>query len=83
MSHCDNLDSEELCEIKKLVKTIIECKGQDSITTHTDSSYNNAPNRRCVYQPGTQVHTPLIECETNKNLIVGLASHSQLYAVSN
>ena len=52
------------------------CADKGGITVLTDTCYNNSPNGRAMYQPGTQSITPMLEAVTR--LPVAVAAHSNL-----
>ena len=48
------------------------------ITCMSDTVYNNPPKGRAMNQPGTQCSSPLVECETKKNMVLGISTLSGL-----
>ena len=48
------------------------------ITCMSDTVYNNPPKGRAMNQPGTQCFSPLVECETKKNMVLGISTLSRL-----
>ena len=67
-------DNSQVLKILKQHKE--ECS--NGVTCVTDTCYNNPPKGRSMYQPGTQCVTPMLECETSKNMVIALTSTSKL-----
>lgn len=73
------INEEQMTINAKIIQTIKKHRNtNNSLMCMTDTMYNNPPKGRYMYQPGTQCVTPLLECETSKNLVVSLTSFSQL-----
>ena len=50
------------------------------MTCMSDTVYNNPPKGRAMNQPGTQCSSPLVECETGKQMVLGISTLSKLCA---
>lgn len=66
-----NNNYEQLTEVLKV-------KGKSSFIAQQDTSYNNPPKGQVFSQPGTQSFSPMIECETTKQLLVSCACINKL-----
>ena len=64
-------------QILKILKQHKE-ESSNGVLCMTDTCYNNPPKGRSMYQPGTQCVTPMLECETSKNMVIALTSMSKL-----
>ena len=75
--NADKMDKN--CEIvKTLLKHQKDIKLKPGITCMSDTVYNNPPKGRAMNQPGTQCSSLLVECETTKNMVIGISTLSKL-----
>lgn len=76
----ENINNEQMTINAKTIQLIKDHRdaGRKRVTCMTDTMYNNPPKGRNMYQPGTQCVSPLVECETSKNLVISLTSFSKL-----
>ena len=60
------INEEMMDDNSKILKILKHHKEEcsSSVTCMTDTCYHNPPKGRCMYQPGTQYVTPMLECET-------------------
>ena len=45
----------------------------------SDTVYNNPSKGRAMNQSGTQCSSPLVECETTKNMVLGISTLNRLF----